>query len=113
MAGQLPAGYPHRLSDDELRAALVELSEQLNGADINDTVRLSPLITAGQLELEGRLNDRAATNLQSAILQLHDAVQDFKSSSKTTSYRLIAVTWILVGLTVLLAIETIVLIVDH
>jgi hypothetical protein len=92
---ELPAGYPHRLSDDEILQVLAELADDIfrAAADINVTLQLGPLVTAGQNELNARIARRAI------------------KASDRTARRLIFLTWLLVVLTVVLTGATVALLV--
>jgi hypothetical protein len=89
----LPAGYPHHVSDDEILRVLTELAHDIHsaGANINTTLQLGPLVSAGQNELNARLARRAA------------------EASDRASRRLIFLTWVLVVLTIVIAAATVAL----
>jgi hypothetical protein len=103
----IPANYPHGSSDEQILQALSELANDVvqSGANINTVLRLGPLISVGQTELQTRQAKRLAE-------QLHGAVETFRTSSDKASRTLIDLTRTLVVLTVVLVGLTIVLLVQ-
>jgi hypothetical protein len=102
----IPGNYPHGSTDDEILQVMQDVTEDLarGGFDINHVLRMSPLITVGQNEMQARIARRSSEELRSAI-------NTFRSSSDRASSTLIRLTWILVALTIALVALTIVLIV--
>ena len=105
---QVPSNYPRGCSDAQILETVQAVSAELlrQGAQVNAVLRLSPLITIGQLELQARLADRSSRELSDAMGQLRSAVDEFKNSSDRASGVLIWLTGILVLLTVVLIVLT-------
>ena len=91
----LPAGYPHGVSDDDIRRVLGELADDIyrSGGNINTTLQLGPLVSAGQMELLAR-------DSRNHLGQLASAIETFRSSSEKASDVLIRLTIVLVVVTV-------------
>jgi hypothetical protein len=107
----LPSGYPHGASDDQILQALADIAGVIarSGADINVVLRFSPLVSAGQNELQSRFAQRSSDQQREALTALHEAIEVFRSSSDRASRTLIYLTWVLVGLTVALVVATVLL----
>lgn len=100
----IPSNYPHGCTDEQIRQALVDLSSELISGHINDVLRLSPLVAAGQSELQARIAERGSQELQAAI-------DTFRVSSEAASRKIVVLSWVLVLLTAVLVAETIVLLI--
>src|SRR6266511_3053617 len=95
----IPGNYPHGSTDDEILQVMQDVTGDLarGGFDINHVLRMSPLITVGQNEMQARIARRSSEELQSAI-------NTFRTSSDKASSTLIRV-----ALTIALVVLTIVL----
>jgi hypothetical protein len=102
----VPPGYPHAREDDEILQAVTTLVGELQSAafSINAVMQYSPLVAAGQSELQARQAQRALTELQRGI-------DTFRASADTSSRWLVVLTCALVVLTVVLTGATIALLV--
>jgi hypothetical protein len=102
----IPPNYPHGCSDDEILQVMQDVTTDLQrgGFDINHVLRISPIITVGQNEMQTRIAQRSSVELQSAI-------DTFRKSSDKASSTIIGLTKVLVGLTVALVLLTVALIV--
>jgi len=96
----LPPNYPAGCSDDELVRLVSELNLEIlkTGAKINDVMRIQPLVTIGQTELQLRMSHRTSQDL----VTLQGAITSFQTSSDQTSKRLIVLTATLILLTLAL-----------
>jgi hypothetical protein len=96
----LPPNYPAGCSDDELVRLVSELNLEIlkTGANINDVMRIQPLVAIGQAELQLRMSRRTSENL----VTLQSAITTFQTSSDRTSKWLIVLTATLILLTVAL-----------
>lgn len=96
----VPLNYPHGCTDEQILLVLQAINTELlkRGANVNDVLRLGPLITIGQTELQTRLANRSSEELQAAI-------GTFKKSSDRASLVLIVLTGVLVVLTFVLALR--------
>ena len=103
----IPPGYPHSVSDDEILRVLSELANDIfqAGANINTTLQLGPLVSAGQNEL-------ATRNMKRGMDELRSAVDTFRASSHRASTTLIVLTAVLVVLTIVLTVATIALLAE-
>jgi hypothetical protein len=65
----LPANYPHGCTDDEILEGLTALGQEIlqTGGEINVVLRLSPLVTIGQNELQARRAKQSGEELRAAI----------------------------------------------
>lgn len=118
----VPRTYPVSCSETELVSIIQALTtEMLNtGPNINDVLRIGPLISIGQTELQRRLADRSSKELREAMenfrdssaqssSELQEGISRFSTASSSASKTLIRLTGVLVVLTVVLVMATIVL----
>jgi hypothetical protein len=70
--------YPHGRTDAEILETLTALAREINrsGADINIVLRLRPLITVGQNELQARFARRSSEEAREAIETLRARNRD-------------------------------------
>lgn len=101
----VPDGYPHSLTEDELREALTTLVDEFRAANFseNSSFQYGPLLTVGQVELEARITT-------SATDALGNAIDTFRRSSENASRTLNRLTGVLVVLTFVVAGATIALV---
>lgn len=108
---EVPQRYPHGSPDDEIRATMQGLAqEMLMDHNINSVLTFAPLISVGQSELQARIAERSAEQLAGAVGKLHKSIEIFRTASDRAAERLESLTRKLVVLTVVLLIATMALV---
>ena len=90
MPVNVPSNYPAGCSEEEILAVISGLSQEMitGGANINVVLRFSPLIIAGQSELQNRVlqaNNLTTTNLHNEVTQLKKITKNYSKSSERFS----------------------------
>lgn len=106
MSIAVPNNYPTGCNNEEVLIVIKGLSQEMiaSGANINTVLRLSPLITAGQVELQKRIlekNHLTTAELHKETAQLKEITKQYSLSSEKFAVASRLISFLALGISIL------------